>query len=140
MDCYDTYKHPWLTYFKLAMVVPAEPIAERNLFLTGTNLTPATSLSEKLGLSPGSRYEVDNDRDDEDVSDGSQCSDESLEEAHRADEATREDMARLGDTFRERGMRFRMIDRVGEGRMYALSSLANGLSAASRHIFHSLQS
>jgi len=99
-----------------AMVLPAEPIAERNPFLTGTDLAPATTLSEKLGLSPGSRYEVDVEQGGEDISEGSQCSEGGPEEALEVDQSTLDEMTKLEEAFRERGMKFRMIDRVGEGK------------------------
>lgn len=101
--------------------MPAEPMKERNPFLTGTDLAPATALSEKLGLSPGSRYEVEEDQDGEDLSEGSQCSDGVSENDREVDESTLEEMAKLEDTFKERGMRFRMIDRVGEGKARRMS-------------------
>lgn len=97
------------------MAVPVEPIGEENPFLTGTDLAPATSLSQKLGLSPGSRYEVEHDHVGEDMSEGSQSSEDVSDEPREVDESTREEMAKLDETFRERGMKFRMIDRVGEG-------------------------
>lgn len=95
--------------------MPAEPIAERNPFLTG-DLAPATSLSEKLGLTPGSRYEVQDNLVGEDMSEASQCSDGVSEDPREVEESTQEEMAKLDETFRERGMKFRMIDRVGEGK------------------------
>ncbi|KAL2057632.1 hypothetical protein ABVK25_002016 [Lepraria finkii] len=66
------------------------PIAEENPFLRGTDLAPATALSEKLGLSPGTRYEEQFDTDGEDVSEESQRSeDESEENEVEVDESVR---------------------------------------------------
>ena len=94
-----------------------EPIAENNPFLTGTDLAPATALSEKLGLSPGTRYEVHHDPGGEDISEASQCSEEDSpeEDELEVDESVQEEMAKLEDTFNERGFKYRMIDRIGEG-------------------------
>lgn len=97
------------------MARSAEPVAEKNPFLTGTDLAPATSLSEKLGLSPGTRHDLENNEDDEELSEGSEHSPGSSESEHEVDEAVLEDMARLENTFDEIGLKFRMIDRIGEG-------------------------
>lgn len=108
------------------------PIAEENPFLRGTDLAPVTALSEKLGLSPGTRYEEQFDTDGEDVSEESQRSeDESEENEIEVDESVREEMAKLEDVFEKRGLRYRMIDRIGEGnakkavRIHLASQLAN---------------
>lgn len=93
----------------------AEPIAEKNPFLTGTDLAPATSLSEKLGLSPGTRYNLEIGQGDEEFSEGSELSEASSESEHDVDEVVLEDMAKLENTFDEIGLKFRMIDRIGEG-------------------------
>lgn len=46
------------------------------------------------------------------TSDGSESSSESLAEI---DPAVREDMDKLEDVFHDMGLKFRMIDRIGEG-------------------------
>lgn len=97
------------------MARPAEPVAEKNPFLTGTDLAPATLLSEKLGLSPGTRYNAEDDQDNEAISEGSELSEVPSESEHRVDEAVLKDMANLENTFDEIGLKFRMIDRIGEG-------------------------
>lgn len=100
------------------MAKPAGPIAEKNPFLTGTDLAPATSLSQKLGLSPGSRYELGGDQagqEEEEYSEASEHSDGSSESEREVGESVLEDMARLENTFEEIGLKFRMIDRIGEG-------------------------
>lgn len=97
------------------MARPVAPIAESNPFLTGTDLAPATSLSEKLGLSPGTRNQVDDDRRNEDSSEDSELSELESESEREIDNAVLEDMAKLESTFDEIGLKFRMIDRIGEG-------------------------
>ena len=107
------------------------PVAEENPFLTGTDLTPVTALSEKLGLSPGTRYEEQHDTDGEDVSEESQRSEDESEDEVEVDKSVQDEMAKLEDTFKERGLRYRMIDRIGEGnakravRIHLASQLAN---------------
>lgn len=92
------------------------PIAEQNPFLTGTDLAPVTSLSEKLGLSSGVRYEEQHNTDGEELLEESQRSvDESDEDEIEVDKSVQEEMAKLEDTFHERGLKYRMIDRIGEG-------------------------
>jgi hypothetical protein len=58
--------------------------------------------------------EVENDEQQEyyESSDGSESSSESLAEI---EPAVREDMDKLEDTFHDMGLKFRMIDRIGEG-------------------------
>jgi len=101
---------------KRAMARPAEPIAEKNPFLTGTDLAPATSLSEKFGLSPGTRYDLKDNQDNEEPSEGSELSEVPSESEQEVDEAILEDMAKLENTFDEIGLKFRMMDRIGEGK------------------------
>ena len=92
------------------------PIAEENPFLTGTNLAPATKLSGKLGLSPEARYRAQDDPDGEEVSADIQRSEVSSEDEElEYDGSVEEEMAKLEETFRENGLKFRMIDRIGEG-------------------------
>jgi len=58
--------------------------------------------------------EVEDDEQQEyyESSDGSESSSESLAEI---EPAVREDMDKLEDTFHDMGLKFRMIDRIGEG-------------------------
>ena len=98
------------------MATRVEPIAEENPFLTGTNLVPATALSEKLGLSPGARYGAQNDLEGEEISADSQRSEVSSDDEELDfDGSVQEEMAKLEETFRENGLKFRMIDKIGEG-------------------------
>ena len=97
------------------MATCAGPIAEENPFLTGTNLVPATKLSGKLGLSPEARHGAQDDREGEEVQADSQRSEVSSDEELDYDGSVEEEMAKLEETFRENGLRFRMIDRIGEG-------------------------
>lgn len=95
------------------------PIAEKNPFLTGTHLAPATALSHQLGLKVELQDETENyDDDDDDLSgEGSECSDRVTQGNLGIDQSVREDMAKLEDTFEELGLRFRLIDRIGEGHL-----------------------
>ena len=98
------------------MATRAGPIAEKNPFLTGASLVPATTLSGKLGLSPEARYGGPDDPEDEEVSADSQRSEVSSEDDELDfDGSVQEEMAKLEETFRENGLKFRMIDRIGEG-------------------------
>ena len=100
----------------MAMSRPAVPIAEKNPFLTGERVAPNsfTSMFE-LGHEYGSQDETDELEEGEDEQEGSECSEGSAESEYAVDETVREDMAKLEDTFREIGMKFRMIARIGEG-------------------------
>ena len=97
------------------MARTAVPIAEKNPFLTGKHLAPLNNLSHQLGTSPGSQSGTDEYEDDLNAQEGSECSDESGDSEYAVDETVREEMTKLEDTFREIGMRFRMIARIGEG-------------------------
>ena len=105
------------------MARPAGPIAEKNPFLTGTGHARATALSEKLGLSPPSRQIDEDIQDGEESSEHSESSEELSEGEHEVDESVLEEMAKLENTFQEIGLKFRMIDRIGEGKFEAISSL-----------------
>ena len=50
-----------------------------------------------------------------DVSDSSECSDDYPESQGEIDESVMQEMAKLEDVFDEMGLKFRMIDRIGEG-------------------------
>ena len=97
------------------MARTAVPIAEKNPFLTGEHLAPSDILNNQLGTSPGSQYGTDEYEDGSDAQEGSECSEESADSEYAVDETVREEMTKLEDTFREIGMRFRMIARIGEG-------------------------
>ena len=105
------------------MARTAVPIAEKNPFLTGKHLSPSDNLSHQLGTSPGSQYGTDEYEDGLDAQEGSECSEESADSEYAVDETVREEMTKLEDTFREIGMRFRMIARIGEGIARILVSL-----------------
>ncbi|KAL6721201.1 Cell division control protein 7 [Lecanora helva] len=96
------------------MARPAGPIAESDPFLTGTGQAPATALSQKLGLSPTSQQDPGGNHHGEGASQKSES--ESLSEnENEVDQAVLEEMAKLESTFNEIGLKFRMIDRIGEG-------------------------
>ncbi|MCJ1450670.1 hypothetical protein MMC28_001003 [Mycoblastus sanguinarius] len=73
------------------------PIAEESPFLTG------------------SHCQMEDDENGAELLEDLDCSYGSSEDELELDDSVREDMARLEDTFREIGMKFRMIDRIGEG-------------------------
>ncbi len=127
----------------MAMSRPAVPIAEENPFLTSKNLTPANNLSHELRCRSRSHHETDEYKDGEDEQEGSECSDESAESEYAVDDTVREEMARLEDTFREIGMKFRMIARIGEGNIRILTSLGrhsnNLLTGLSRNFLNRIQ-
>lgn len=98
------------------MATRVGPIAEENPFLTGTNLVPATTLSGKLGLSPEARYRAHDDPVGEEIAADSQRSEVSSDDDElEFDGSVQEEMVKLEETFRENGLKFRMIDRIGEG-------------------------
>ena len=99
----------------MAMARTTVPIAEKNPFLTSKHLAPSSSLSRRLGTSPGSHYDTDEDEEGLDAQEGSECSETSVESEYAIDETVKEEMTKLEDTLREIGMRFRMIARIGEG-------------------------
>ena len=105
------------------MARTAVPIAEKNPFLTGKHLAPSGNLSHQSGTIPESQYDTDEYEDDLDAQEGSECSEESAESEYAIDETVKEEMSKLEDTFREIGMRFRMIARIGEGITRILVSL-----------------
>ena len=107
----------------MAMSRPAVPIAEKNPFLTSKRLAPANNLSQELRSSPGSQYDTDEYEDGEDEQEGSECSNGSAESEYAVDETVRTEMAKLENTFREIGMKFHMIARIGEGNTGILGSL-----------------
>lgn len=107
---------------------------EKNPFLTSKHLAPANNLSHELGSSPGSQHVTDEYGEGEEEQEGSECSEESAQSEYAVEETVREDMAKLEDTFREIGMKFRMIARIGEGKsrfsvslVYHSDSLLTGL-------------
>lgn len=107
----------WFTtgYSAMATTRPAVPIAENNPFLTNKHLAPANHLRHELQSGTGSQYDTDEFEEDEDEQEGSECSERSAESEYTVDETVKEEMEKLEDTFREIGMRFRMIARIGEG-------------------------
>ena len=68
-------------------------------FQTRKNIVPAT-------------HESENDAEPLEVSDESN---DSENEEHQIAESVKEDMRRLDEIFREKGMKYRLIDRIGEG-------------------------
>lgn len=55
------------------------------------------------------------DEEEFDVSNSSECSDDYPESQGEIDESVMQEMAKLEDVFDEMGLKFRMIDRIGEG-------------------------
>ena len=107
----------------MTMARTAVPTAEKNPFLIGKHLAPSDNLSHQLGTNPGSQYGTDEYEDALDAQEGSECSEDSADSEYTVDETVREEMTKLEDTFREIGMRFRMIARIGEGITRFLISL-----------------
>ena len=101
------------------MAGPSGPNPEQNPFLTGTAHVPATALSGKLGLSPVSQYSLKGSQNGEPLSEDSGCTGEYSESEHEVDELVTEELAKLENTFEEIGLKFRMIDRIGEGKRNA---------------------
>lgn len=97
------------------MAKTAMPIAETNPFLTNNHLAPSDNLGHELGTSSGSPYDTDEYEEASDAREGSECSEGSAESEYAVDETVRDEMNKLENTFREIGMRFRMIARIGEG-------------------------
>lgn len=48
---------------------------------------------------------------------GSECSDESSDSHETVEESVRQEMENLETTFRGLGLKYRMIDRIGEGKV-----------------------
>ncbi len=69
---------------------------------------------QRAGLDPDRREGFNNDDDDQGYSDGSDGS-ESSEEHVVIEDSVREDMAKLEQTVKGMGLKYRMIDRIGEG-------------------------
>lgn len=101
----------------MAMARTAVPIAEKNPFLTraSKHLAPSDNLSPELGTSRGLQYDTDEYEEALDAREGSECSEGSAESEYAVDETVQDEMNKLENTFREIGMRFRMIARIGEG-------------------------
>lgn len=56
------------------------------------------------------------DEEQQDDYESSECSQDSQEVSPEIDDSVREDMSRLENIFHNMGFKFRMIDRIGEGR------------------------
>lgn len=108
----------------MAMTRPAVPVpvAENNPFLTSKHLAQANDLSHKLQSGTGSQYDTDEYEEAGDGQEGSECSEGSAESEYAVDETVKEEMDKLEGTFRELGMKFRMIARIGEGNAVVLVS------------------
>ena len=126
----------------MAMARPTVPIAEKNPFITSKIPAPAHNTTRETGFSPRSQYDMDEYEEGDHEQGGSDCSEGSAESEYEVDETVKEEMAKLEDTFREIGMKFRLIARIGEGnartlvpRLYHSNYLLTGLS---RNIFNCL--
>ena len=96
------------------MARPSKPIREENLFLTGATTAPATALSEKLGLNPMEMTESEECTEDEVTREFGSDS-ETSEDDGEVEDFVQEEMDRLEAIFDERGLKYRMINRIGEG-------------------------
>lgn len=109
-----------------------------NEFLTNAEVESPATPNEELRSSLGSHDELGEYEEDADGSNHS----ESSESEHEIDETVREDMIRLEETFMEIGMKFRMIDRIGEG--ICVRNIVDVsfslLTQTCRDLFNSLQS
>ena len=99
----------------MAMAATAVPMAENKFFIKNKSSAPSDNLSPGFAAVTGSQYDMDEYEDDLDAREDSECSEASAESEYVVDETVSQEMARLEDTFREIGMRFRMIARIGEG-------------------------
>ena len=121
---------------------PAVPIAEKNPFLTSEHLALAHTSRNEVGHGHGSQDQTDEFEEGEDEQ-GSECSEGSAESEYAVDETVREEMTKLEDTFREIGMKFRMIARIGEGNARILVSSvyhsSKRLTGLSRNFLDCLQ-
>ena len=78
--------------------------------------------------------------EEEEPSGASDESDDSLEPRYQISATVIEEMRKLERMFQEKGMRYRLIDRIGEG-TYALSQLQrNSKLMFFRNILHGIQS
>lgn len=71
--------------------------------------------SPESGETPGPHEEIEEYGDDGVLSDDSEDTNLSSESQLDVDESVREEMNKLEETFEEIGMKFRLIDRIGEG-------------------------
>ncbi len=97
------------------MARTAVPIAEKNPFLTSKHLAPSGDPSHDFTANLGLQCDTDEYDEDLNAQEGSECSEGSAESEYAVDETVKAEMAKLEDTFREIGMKFRMIARIGEG-------------------------
>ena len=107
----------------MAVARTAVPVGEKNPFLTSKNLAPSELPNHELETCPRSQYDTDEDEEALDAQEGSECSEGSAESEYAVNDSVREEMAKIEDTFREIGMKFRMIARIGEGTARILVSL-----------------
>lgn len=106
------------------MAMPPGSDMEERPFVTSKYLAPANNLSHESGNSFRSQYDTDDCEGGEDEREGSECPEGSADSEYAVDEIVREDMAKLEETFREIGMKYRMIARIGEGNARILLTLA----------------
>ena len=83
---------------------------EDNPFITD----PHKRQSQRVGLDHNLRKEFDDDDEEQSYSDGSDGS-ESSEEHAVIEDSVREEMVKLEQMFKGMGLKYRMIDRIGEG-------------------------
>lgn len=93
------------------MTKPSAPTMEDNPFLT----QPHHEKLANAGYNSKFKREEEDDGDEPDVSDSSECSEWSSKSHRDIEDSVREEMAKLEDTFQGLGLKYRMIDRIGEG-------------------------
>ena len=80
---------------------------------------------------------------EDEVTRGLDSSSETSEDDEEVDDCVQEDMNNLEDVFNERGLKYRMINRIGEGSLLGRGSLSwteRLILALSRNVLHCLQS
>lgn len=108
---------------------------EDNPFVT--YIPEEDAVDEDPDLDPGDAE----DDEQEEYFDDSEESEEVLEQPADLDPAVRQDMTRLEETFRNMGLKFRMIDRIGEGTIHDLSTARfEQVLTLRRNFLHRLQS
>ena len=70
---------------------------------------------QRAGLDHNTREQYDHDDDGQEYTDGSDSSESSSGEHLHIEDSVREEMIKLEHTFKGMGLKYRMIDRIGEG-------------------------
>ena len=83
---------------------------EHNPFIT----EPQKQKLQRAGLDHNRREDFEDDEEEQSYSDGSDGSENSEEHAV-VDDSVKEEMVKLEHMFKGMGLKYRMIDRIGEG-------------------------